>query len=676
MKLLNAKVKRQRAKDKRQFLKSKFCKLHFAFCILLFVLGSTKNLYSQSYRDIHVGAYPYCNQKEIDKSNLDDLEFEYYLDNQKANATISSFPVGSHTFRVVAKRKAGFENSPNPFIIKEIRCEDNNIYSKNPQVITPNNTDATITLNILPPTYGNETSFLNIIIEKCGSATQNLSHIKIATRVSCLDGGNGEVNIQEGVTVNIGGNSYKSNANGVIEADLAPGTYPVTAQWKDYPLGFVNQNGLRQKPNEGGNIIISIKDKVETLEIRMLTCAPTGEAKARAIITDIGNSVFLTRKNVKSQVFVGMQLRDGDLVQIKGTAKLNWYQGNGIVSFEDPNGNAIFVVSPDYTPTGNKPYTGATGPSNMEIIRGVGSFFFPRGEVEQEGKFKASTHTIITSVKGTKFSVGYDDQTQISTVVVTEGVVIIYPKNESLNTFNLYAGQKVEVSLTQVGAITSNSGNIITSNGGNTTGQTNASPPAWSRGEQLLPISYETAMQRADAALRAEGYVNIFTQANIKAGYKGNNSAVIISNDAPNGKQWINIVVTSITSDAGVPGYERERLQAQMNNAGGYVPPQTPPSQNIDFSKTAEEFRGKIGQRFTFLCAKVDYIGHRLYGTDIYTDDSCICTAGVHAGVIPYSGGMVTIEIRGAQNSFQGSNRNGANSSSWGVWPGSFVIVR
>ncbi len=205
------------------------------------------------------------------------------------------------------------------------------------------------------------------------------------------------------------------------------------------------------------------------------------------------------------------------------------------------------------------------------------------------------------------------------------------------------------------------------------------SQPAWSRGEQIFSISFETAMQRAESALRAEGYVNIFTQANIKAGYKGNNTAVIMCNEAQGGRQWINIVVSSITSDPGVPGYERERLQAQMNNSGGNTPPPPQPptaNQNIDWYKSAETYRDKIGQRFTFACPAADYIGHRLYGTDIYTDDSCICIAGVHAGAIPSSGGLVTIEIRGAQNSFQGSNRNGAVSNSFGGWPGSFVVVR
>ena len=215
------------------------------------------------------------------------------------------------------------------------------------------------------------------------------------------------------------------------------------------------------------------------------------------------------------------------------------------------------------------------------------------------------------------------------------------------------------------------------------------SQPAWSRGEQIFSISFETAMQRAESALRAEGYVNIFTQANIKAGYKGNNTAIILCNEAQGGRQWINIVVSSITSDQGVPGYERERLQAQMNNSGSNpLPPQTPPqppppppppppvNQNVDWTKSADTYRGKIGQRFTFSCPVADYPGHRLYGTDIYTDDSSICIAGVHAGAISLSGGMVTIEIRGAQNTFQSSSRNGISSSSFGYWPGSFVVVR
>jgi hypothetical protein len=96
----------------------------------------------------------------------------------------------------------------------------------------------------------------------------------------------------------------------------------------------------------------------------------------------------------------------------------------------------------------------------------------------------------------------------------------------------------------------------------------------------------------------------------------------------------------------------------------------------MNWNRSAEEFRGKNYQQFSFSCPVNDYIGHRLYGIDIYTDDSSICTAGVHAGVITYAGGMVTIEIRPGLSAYKGSVRNGATSSSWGEWPGSFIVVR
>jgi hypothetical protein len=199
-----------------------------------------------------------------------------------------------------------------------------------------------------------------------------------------------------------------------------------------------------------------------------------------------------------------------------------------------------------------------------------------------------------------------------------------------------------------------------------------AASPAWSRGEQLLAISFDESMLRANAALKAEGYVNIFRQANFTVGYKDPNTAIIMCNDAPDAKQWINIVVASNTHESGIPGAERERLQAQMNK------PVTGSSNAglIDWNKTAEEFRGKNYQRFTFTCPVNDYPGHRLYGTDVYTDDGSICAAGLHAGVINLSGGTVTIEVRPGQDSYTSSTRNGVSSGAWGAWPGSFIVVK
>jgi hypothetical protein len=68
--------------------------------------------------------------------------------------------------------------------------------------------------------------------------------------------------------------------------------------------------------------------------------------------------------------------------------------------------------------------------------------------------------------------------------------------------------------------------------------------------------------------------------------------------------------------------------------------------------------------------------GGSVWGTDIYTDDSAICEAAVHAGVIPRAeGGLVRIELLGAQPSFRGSVQNGVSTMDYPAWPGSFRFV-
>jgi hypothetical protein len=98
-------------------------------------------------------------------------------------------------------------------------------------------------------------------------------------------------------------------------------------------------------------------------------------------------------------------------------------------------------------------------------------------------------------------------------------------------------------------------------------------------------------------------------------------------------------------------------------------------AQQINWSTDATSLRGRTGQRFTFSCPAGSLSG-RIWGTDVYTDDSSICTAAVHAGLIGLSGGTVTIEIRPSQASYQSSTRNGVRANGFGGWNGSFVFVR
>ena len=98
--------------------------------------------------------------------------------------------------------------------------------------------------------------------------------------------------------------------------------------------------------------------------------------------------------------------------------------------------------------------------------------------------------------------------------------------------------------------------------------------------------------------------------------------------------------------------------------------------QTITWGTQADSMRGRNGQQFTFICPGGGSISSRVWGTNVYTDDSSICSAAVHAGYIQVtSGGMVTIEIRPGQQSYQGVARNGVASRDYGSWPGSFVFI-
>jgi len=94
-----------------------------------------------------------------------------------------------------------------------------------------------------------------------------------------------------------------------------------------------------------------------------------------------------------------------------------------------------------------------------------------------------------------------------------------------------------------------------------------------------------------------------------------------------------------------------------------------------DWETDATEFRGRNGQKFTFACGgngKTDGI----WGTGLYTDDSSICTAAVHSGLITMSkGGTVTIEIAPGAASYTGSAQGGVTSADYGAWGGSFKFV-
>ncbi len=69
------------------------------------------------------------------------------------------------------------------------------------------------------------------------------------------------------------------------------------------------------------------------------------------------------------------------------------------------------------------------------------------------------------------------------------------------------------------------------------------------------------------------------------------------------------------------------------------------------------------GLKFAFACPPSEQPINQLWGTAAYTNNSSVCLAGVHSGVITKDrGGVVNIEVRGGQPNFIGSQRFGVLS--------------
>lgn len=63
-----------------------------------------------------------------------------------------------------------------------------------------------------------------------------------------------------------------------------------------------------------------------------------------------------------------------------------------------------------------------------------------------------------------------------------------------------------------------------------------------------------------------------------------------------------------------------------------------------------------------------------IWGTDIYTSDSKVCRAAVHAGVIDRLGGSIKVVPMPGQETYAGSTRNGVRTGDFGVWRHSFRV--
>ena len=154
---------------------------------------------------------------------------------------------------------------------------------------------------------------------------------------------------------------------------------------------------------------------------------------------------------------------------------------------------------------------------------------------------------------------------------------------------------------------------------------------------------------------------------------------------------WAVLLLAAIV--LGSAGCSKLRSENTTSNPGGGVhtgtsadnsntvrsSPPAPPSSNgagtpTTWEANATSLNGADGQTLTLQCSPGG-TAHSVWGSDIYTADSSICTAGVHSGLISYErGGTVTIELRPGRPIYGCSERNGVTTNSYGSYQHSFVF--
>jgi hypothetical protein len=88
---------------------------------------------------------------------------------------------------------------------------------------------------------------------------------------------------------------------------------------------------------------------------------------------------------------------------------------------------------------------------------------------------------------------------------------------------------------------------------------------------------------------------------------------------------------------------------------------------------TLTGFRGKDNEVFYFRV--IGATDGQVWGSDVYTDDSHLATAAVHAGLVKSGGtAVVKLTVLPGQGSYTGSTANDVTTEGWDQWDGSFKL--
>jgi RHS repeat-associated protein len=145
---------------------------------------------------------------------------------------------------------------------------------------------------------------------------------------------------------------------------------------------------------------------------------------------------------------------------------------------------------------------------------------------------------------------------------------------------------------------------------------------------------------------------------------------------------WRLVIVDSQAGETGTLNDFQIRF-TQPTNAVRYtyrsaISPSTAPANALNEPVNLTAYRGRLGEKINFL-VRGNAAAGGVWGTGIYTDDSRLASAAVHARVLRTGElAVVTVTILPGQNGgYAGSTQNGVTSSPYALpWGGSYTISR
>jgi hypothetical protein len=136
------------------------------------------------------------------------------------------------------------------------------------------------------------------------------------------------------------------------------------------------------------------------------------------------------------------------------------------------------------------------------------------------------------------------------------------------------------------------------------------------------------------------------------------------------------IEVDSIKVDTAAFGQQQVPI-AVLRSLGSGSREQEPANVLLDPGNMAN-YQGQVGKTFYFRLTGPlpGRTQGAVWGNDIYTFDSIVSSAAVHAGVLrPGETKVVGVTMLGAQQQFVSSSRNGIVSGNWGQYPSAYKFV-